>query len=196
MTLGHILTKQMPKLWLTAKSLTIFAGSFVVGFAMGLLVRRYLVFKNEVVVGDIVNLFSAVVIVLVLQNAIQKRVRNLRVEKDLLIARITAMDGALNETHKLFMRRAADVDSVEDATMFGIFKDLSNHLYLLEKSKVRITSKELKTLKAARHEYRKRVLGDDFSPGPYALNTINLEERTYRRISLELISVIFEINHQ
>jgi hypothetical protein len=84
--------------------------------------------------------------------------------------------------------------------MFAASKDLSNHLYLLEKalakSKIRKTSMDLATLKAARREYKKRILGDDFSPGPYTPNTINLEERTYRTISMELIAITFEINHR
>jgi hypothetical protein len=200
MTSRHTLTKQNPRLWLVGKWLAIFFAGFVVGFAAGFPVRRYLVFKNEVQVGDLLNLFSAILVALVLQNAIQRRVSNIRVEKDLLIARITATDTALNETHKLFMRRAEDVPSVTEAVMYAAFRDLSNQLHLLEqalaKSKTPMTSIDLNALKAARHEYRKRVLGDDFSRPLLPAAAINREQRTYRKFATELITVTFDVNHQ
>ena len=180
------------------ESLAYFVGGAILGLVVGVLSRRFLVFKNEVEVGDVLNLLSAFLIALVLGNAIQKRVGNRRVEKDLLIARITATDKALVETHALFMRRVRDVGSVEDSLMFDAFKELSNHLFLLEKAltKTRMITINLKPLKSARHEYRKRVLGDDFSPGPYSPETINHEERIYRKFATQLMSLTFEVNHQ
>lgn len=199
MTSRLTLTKRIPTLWSLARSLAIFAGGFLVGLTLGFLVRRTFVFKNEVEVGDILNFFTAVVVAFILQNAIQKRVSNVRVEKDLLIARVNAIISALDETHKLFMQRAADVKSVNEGTMLVAVKGLSNQLLLLEqalqKSKARMSHIDLETLKPMRLEYRECAVGDDLSPRPYKSETVNLEDRIYRDMSLELISLTFIINH-
>jgi hypothetical protein len=162
-------------------------------------VRRTFVFKNEVEVGDILNFFTAVVVAFILQNAIQKRVTNVRVEKDLLIARVNEVARALNDIHKLFMQRVVSTGSVNEDTMLIAAKDLSNQLYVLEqslqKSQARMSHIDLAALKPLRLAYKECVVGDDFSPGPYKADTIILEERTYRKISLELISLTFEINN-
>lgn len=200
MTLRHILTKQASRRWSLARSLSIFASGFVVGLAVGFLVRRTFVFKNEVEVGDLLNLFSAVVIAFILQNAIQKRVSNVRVEKDLLIARANVVDQALNEMHRLFMQRTADLNSVSHATMIGVFDDLSVKLHLLEtslqKCQVRMSQIDLEPVKALRHQYRQCVIGDDFSPlRAYKPDTILQEQRTYKEISQELTSLTFDVNN-
>jgi hypothetical protein len=193
------LTKANPKRWLSAKSVAVFLAGFVVGLALGFVVRRYLVFKNEVVVGDLINLFSATLVALILQNAIQKRVSNVRVEKDLLIARIAAFDAALTEIHRLFLKRAADRATVDDSVMYASFGDLSNHLYILEmalnNSKTPMTAIDLSGLKRARHEYRERILGEDFYKG-YSQGAINREGRAYRNFTTALISIQFEVNQQ
>src|SRR4051794_2432292 len=129
MTLRHILTRANLRQWFAGK-FGIFVGSFILAFALVFLSRRYLVFKNEVQVGDLINFFSGVLVALIVQNAIERRLSNVRVEKDLLISRISAMDTALNETHKLFLKRAADVNAVDDSGMFASFGDLSNHLWI------------------------------------------------------------------
>jgi hypothetical protein len=196
------LKKQILRLWskTAVRSLTFFAAGFITGFAVGFVVRRTFVFKNEVEVGDILNLFSAVVVAFILQNAIQKRVSNVRVEKDLLIARVNVVDQALNEMHRLFMQRTADVNSVLDATMIGVFDDLSVKLHLLEtslqKCQPRMAQIDLEPLKTLRHQYRQCVIGDDFSPRrPYKADTILLEQRTYKDISQGLISLTFDVNN-
>jgi hypothetical protein len=194
------LRKQTPKLWSVAvERLTALLAGFGIGFLVGFLVRRHLVFKNEVEVGDLVNLFSAFVLAFILQNAIQKRVSNIRAEKDLLIARVTATNQALNAVHDLFLRRVADLASIPDGAMLAVFKDLSNQLWILEKALAKSkahSSIDLKNIKNARLAYRKRILGDDFSPGPYSQTTINSEDRNYRRVALELVSITFEINYR
>jgi hypothetical protein len=200
MTLGHILKKLIVKTWLWAKRPIFFLLGFALGFFIGTICRQNLVFKNEVQVGDFVNLFTGLFVALFLQNIIQKQFSNARVEKDLLIARLTALDLALTEVHKLFVRRIENVSSVEPTAIQSTFKSFTNSLYMLEKAlekcQPRMNSINIEVLKSYRGEYRKLVTGGNFPSGPYDIETINKEDHVYRDISIELQSLIFEINNK
>lgn len=171
---------------------------FVAGLLVGYISRQHLTFKNEVAIGDLINLFTGVVIALVLQNIVQKQFSNARVEKDLLIARIAAVDAALNEIHKLFLRKVEDFASVEVTAMQAMYKNFSNSIYMLEKAletcQPRIRGIDLEIIKPTRGTYRKRVLGGNFPSAPYDPQSIGGEEKLYRKMSLELQSMVFEVN--
>lgn len=121
-----------------------------------------------------------------------------RIEKDILIARIAAVDAALNEIHKLFLRKVEDFASVEVTAMQATYKNFSNSIYMLEKAlekcQPRMRGVDLETIKPTRGTYRKGVLGGNFPSAPYDAQSIGGEERLYRKMSLELQSMIFEVN--
>lgn len=170
---------------------------FGVGFALGYLCRRHLTFKNEVEVGDIVDVVLAVGIALYLQNVVAQRTSNARVEKDILIARITDVSVALKEAHKLFVARSENLSSVNDQAMHQAYKQFANSIYIFEKALEqcpRFKNISLELLKTARGEYRSKLLGGNFPSRQYDLQSINGEERMYRQMSVELQTLTLSVN--
>jgi hypothetical protein len=186
--------------WLWAKrfGFVVFFSNFAIGFVIGFLCRRHLVFKNEVGVGDVLDAASAIVIALVLQNFAQKQFSDKRVEKDLLISCVNDVITSLKESHKLFLEKAANFGSVEETAMQYTYKHFANSLYILEKAieacHPRTKGITLEELKDTRGQYRKAVLGGGFPSAPYGVIAIAKEEQLYRKMTIDLQSLVFEIN--
>lgn len=180
-----------------SKRLGLFLLGFGIGFVLGYLCRRYLTFKNEVEVGDIVDVVLAVGIALFLQNIVAQRTSNARVEKDILIARITDVSVALKEAHKLFVERSNDMTSVSDVSMYQAYKQFANNIYIFEKALEqcsRFKNVNVEPLKALRAKYRPKLLGGNFPSQPYDPQAISSEERMYRQMSVDLQSLTLTIN--
>jgi hypothetical protein len=157
-----------------------------------------LVFKNEVGIGDVLNAGSAILIALVLQNFAQKQFSDKRVEKDLLISCVNDVISSLKDTHKLFLEKAAKFDSVDESAMQYAYKHFANNLFTLEKAieacQPRTKGITLAHLKGIRLGYRKTVLGGGFPTMPYGVNAIAQEEQLYRKMTIDLQALVFEIN--
>lgn len=165
---------------------------------MGFLCRYYLVFNNEVGLGDILNVTSAVAIALVLQNFAQRQFSNKRVEKDLLISSVNEVINSLRDAHQLFLQKAGNFDSVDEVTMQVAYKHFANNLYTLEKAieacQPHMKGVTLQHVKRTRLNYRKAVLGGGFPSLPYDVNAISREENMYRKMRIDLQTLVFEIN--
>jgi hypothetical protein len=194
--------KQTWRRWLWDKrlGLILFFPNFAIGFLLGFACRRYLVFKNEVGIGDVLNAASAIIIALLLQNFAQKQFSNTRVEKDLLISCVNDVIGTLKEAHKLFLQKAGDFGSVDEGAMQATYKHFANALYTLEKAieacQPRTKGISLNPLKGQRGGYRKIVLGGGFPALPYSVNAIAQEEQSYRTMIIDLQKLVFEINRK
>lgn len=149
-------------------------------------------------VGDVLNAASAILIVLLLQNFAQKQFSDTRVEKDLLISCVNDVIGSLKEAHKLFLKKAGKFESVDETAMQAGYKHFANSLYILEKAieacHPRTKGITVDLVKSTRGGYRKTVLGGGFPAVAYDVNAIAQEEQLYRKMTIDLQSLVFQIN--
>jgi hypothetical protein len=179
-------------------------GGLVAGFLVGHFSRAFLSLdlKKEVSVADIFNFLTAVVIALLLQNIVQKRYSNERIEKDLLIENIKEVILVFKDTRTLFisvynMKRIPLDDS---KAIMGLLRNLANSLRSLEvclkECSIEVETTRLEELKRLYFEYKRILTGGTFPSKPYSGEIFNEEETIYSELYSKLQLLIFNVNRK
>ena len=184
--------------WARRFSLLLLFATYSAGVVFGFVCSRYLVLKREVGIGDILNAATLIFVAIVLQNLALRQFSTIRVEKDLLISCVNEVIAYLKDTHKLFSEKAAKFDSVDQTTMQLSHKHFDNTLFTLERAieecQPQMKGINMDGLKGTRGKYRKVVLGGGFPSAPYDVAAKNQEETLYRKMRVDLQSLVFKIN--
>lgn len=188
--------------WL--KGLLCVLAGLVAGFLVGHFSRAFLSLdlKKEVSVAEIFNFLAAVFIAFLLQNIVQKKYSNERVEKDLLIENVKEAISIFKDARTLFISiyniKKIPVD--DSKAMMGLLRNFANSLKSIEiclkecNSKVELS--KLEELRRLYFEYKRTLTGGSFPSKPYSGETFNEEETVYSELHSKLQLLIFEINRK
>jgi hypothetical protein len=176
----------------------------IVGFLIGHFGRALLNLdlKKEVQATDLLNFVTTVVIAVVVGTYLQRKLANVRIEKDLLIKDIQEVIELLHETRDRFVTCFNDkeITSDDNKAIKGLLRNLSKSLSVLENCiadcKATVGKTNIQSVKATYFEYKAVLTDADFDKKRFSGETFNEEERVYGEFRGKLRLLINEINRK
>ena len=179
------------------------AVTFVVGIALGLLVRvgGRLELDPKVRVSDVVSIAVTLAIALFLKDYVDDRTSTRRAEKDLFINEFKSAMEVLQKVRETFSMTFAGtpLTATDKADIKRHLRSIANSFARIDRlatrTGLRLPAETIRKAKDLYFDYKVVVTGDDSVPRrPYALPLENQHENVFGALNEELAVAIHEIN--
>ena len=174
---------------------------FLLGLIVGTLWTSYpFKFDTTISIANVLQLLTTILIAFFLQQVIQERYRNLRIEKDLLIGSAKEAQVGVAEAYKLCSRAFVNgkIERVDDQQILASFRQLSNRITTLKSfSNECVVSIDPKTFRRINYElldFKKKSTGGTYPNKPYTITEIGEQGTASTRLHDRLNRFIVEVN--
>ena len=177
----------------------------VLGFLLGLIVGTLWAFypfsfDRTLSVANVLQFLTTILIAFFLQQAIQERYRNLRIEKDLLIGSTKVAQVAADEAYNLCCRAFSEgkIDEASDRQIVVSFRNLTNSITRLEplsnECGFEIDPEIFSQIKQELIVFKKQSTGGAYPNEPYTREEVTKQGEILRKLHDHLSRFIIKVN--